>query len=823
MAQIISLSICAMRAKTLGHIFVVALPLLHYKPLVPARFPNPFVTYPRTALAVSALLLAPFVFGIAHFRVGAEADTLLQGDQRNLSSYEKVKKILADKEVVVISMECPGVFSPEGIDAIRQVSDALLQQGGIEDVKSLTHSSRPVRRGFSFEMIPLVPNEHPSPAELAALKDFCLNHPLIRNVIAAPDGRHTLITVTCRRDLKSPSAQETFRGDLERTLAPFRKQGLKFQMLALPLIENEIRTTLRRDISRFLPVAILLLIVILWLTFRSWPVLLVVLLNQVVVIAVLPGVIQAAGFAVSVFSVMLFPLLTGVHLNLLAHVYTSFQRALQQESSPLVAIRTMLRDVFRSSLFASITSAIGMFSLTLSDIRQIREFGLLGMLGMILIFAVTFGPGLSLLLLATTRWNFSTRPRGEPPRASPWSDWIFQTVRRRHGWIICGGVAAILVAAFGIGMTRTDIRAVEFLNRKSPTRQAVEELDRVYGGINVLQLEIDSGANGGLNDPNFLRYVESVEHFAAARPAVSGAYSYAQLMAMMNQIWEGDAPNSYRLPGSSLTLGMFALALKAQNFPFLTALADSQFRTAYVVIRTADMPSNQYLRVIDEIVNEARRIKPSGATVSAARGIHSIIEADRRIIRSQLNTAGFTTVVIGLVLTFLWRSPLLAFCSLLTNAIPAALVVALTGYAGVPLNSITIMVAAVCLGIAVDDSIHFITHWAHERRKGRSSADAIAETLRVKGRPITWTSVILIGIFSVFALFSFPPVVQFGMLSAFAFAVALISVLFFLPALLLGRTRAIGSRVLPGKTESVRQEDGGIDHGGTSSVRSRAQ
>ncbi len=772
---------------------------------MPSRWFNPFLTYPRTALVVSGILLAPLIFGITHFRVGAETETLLQGDQRNLSSYEKVKKILADKEVVVISMQCPSVFSPEGIEAIRRVSDALLHQNGVEDVKSLTHSSRPVRRGFSFEMIPLVPNEHPSPAELAALKDFCLNHPLIRNVIAAPDGRHTLITITCRLELKSSAAQETFRGELESTLAPFRKQGLKFQMLALPLIENEIRSTLRHDIVRFLPVAILLLIVILWLTFRSWPVLLVVLLNQLVVIAVLPGLIQAAGFSISVFSVMLFPLLTGVHLNLLAHVYTSFQRALQQEPSPLAAIQTMLRDVFRSSLFASITSAIGMFSLTLSDIRQMREFGLLGMLGMILIFAVTFGPGLSLLLLSAARWNLSARTSPELSRSSPWSDRIFRTVRRRRGWIITGGVAAILVAAFGIGMTRTDIRAVEFLNRKSPTRQAVEELDHVYGGINVLQLELDSGANGGINDPNFLRYVEAVEHFAAARPAVSGAYSYAQLMAMMNQIWEGDAPNSYRVPGSSLTLAMFALALKAQNFPFLTALADPQFRTAYVVIRTADMPSNQYLRVIDEILDEARRTKPPGATVSAARGIHSIIEADRRIIRSQVNSAGFTTVVIGLVLTFLWRSPVLAFCSLLTNAIPAALVVALTGYAGVPLNSITIMVAAVCLGIAVDDSIHFITHWTHERRLGRSSSDAIAETLRVKGRPITWTSVILIGIFSVFALFSFPPVVQFGMLSAFAFAAALISVLFFLPALLLGRTRALGSPMPPAEPESLRQ------------------
>ena len=746
-----------------------------------SRLPNPFLSFPRLALLVSFLVLAPFLLRIAHFRVGSESQTLLEGDQRNFSSYEKVRKILHDTEVIVISMKCEDVFSRSGIASIRAVSNALLQQPGVEDVKSLTHSSRPVRRGFSFAMLPLVASDTPTEEELVALRKFCLEHPLIRNVIAAPDGTHTLVTVTYRRDLKTPEQQHALRLELEHILAPFRAQGLQFQMLALPLIEEEIRSALRRDISHFLPVAIGLLIVILWLTFRSWKILLLVLVNQLVVIATLPGLINTAGFEISVFSVMLFPLLTGVHLNLLAHVYSSFQRA--QLATPSGAIQRMLNDIFKSSAFAGITSAIGMVSLTLSDIRQIREFGILGMLGIALIFFVTFGPGLALLQLVGHR--LSSAVQGSDASANRgWSDWIAGFVARRRRWIVGAAALTVGVASLGIGMTRTDIRAVEFLNRHSPTRQAVEELNRVYGGINVVQLEIDSGADNGVNHPAFLKYVEEVQRYAGNHRNVSGAYSYAQLMAMMNQIWEGEAPGSYHIPANPLTMGLFVLALKAQNFPFLTALADSNFRTAYVVVRTRDMPSRQYLQIIQDILDYANKTRPPQVTVSAARGIHSILEADQRIIRSQLNTAGFTTVVIWLVLSLLWRSPLLALCSVVTNAIPAALVVAVTGYANVPLNSITIMVAAICLGIAVDDSIHFITHWLEERRRGTSTGEAIRNTLRAKGRPITWTSLILIGIFGVFWFFSFPPVVHFGLLSALAFATALVSVLFVLPSFL---------------------------------------
>jgi len=357
-----------------------------------------------------------------------------------------------------------------------------------------------------------------------------------------------------------------------------------------------------------------------------------------------------------------------------------------------------------------------------------------------------------------------------------------------------------LLSGFGLARLRTDIRAVEFLNRSSVTRQAVEELDKVYGGINVVQIEIDSGATNGIHRADFLRYVEGLQRFAERQPGVSAAYSYAQLLAMINQIWEGGRPEALRLPENPLLINLFVAALQAQNYPFLTALCDSSFRTAYLVVRTPDMPSDRYLSIIHDILRHAEQTRPAKVKVSAAAGIHSILEADRRILRSQRNTAGGSTLVIGLVLTLLWRSPWLALLSLATNAIPVALVLAFAGFAGVPLNSITIMVAAVCLGIVVDDSIHFITHWRDQRRQGLSAGDAVAAAFRVKGRPMVFTSWILIAIFSIFWFSSFPPVVQFGGLAAVAFAGALATVLFFLPSVLCVariRQRRSGGPIMP--------------------------
>ncbi|MBI4663001.1 MAG: MMPL family transporter [Verrucomicrobia bacterium] len=793
---------------------------------------------------VAVVLCLPFFLRLPQFKLSSEASTLLEGDQRNLASYEKVRQILAEVEVLVISLECADVFSLQGIDSVRRVSDAFQKLPGVEDVKSLTHSVKPVRRGLGFEMVPLVPSGLSAEHELEQFKKFCLEHPLIRDVMVSADGRHTLITVTCRRPLDTPEAQRQLRAEVDETLAPFQREGLRFQLLTVPLIEHEIRSALWQDVQRFLPASAILLALILWWTFRSWRILLLVAASQLFVLFALPGAMQMTGFSLSVFTVMLFPLLSGIHLAQLAHVYSAFQVAQLSGQTTEEALRTMLATVFKSCLFSLVTTAVGLLSLATSEVRQIREFGFLGTFGVCLIFFFTFGPGLALM-----KWAFERRPLraqsgGIPglPAAQPsqatqnllenlssggsrgnqahfqkseirnqkseigqrlltpaatilqtgspnlpnrgWTDWIARFVERHGKATIIAVAATILVTCWGISKVRTDIRAVEFLNRQSQTRQAVEELDRIYGGINVVQIEIDSGSENGINQLDFLRYVEQLQRYAETYPGVSAAYSYAQLLSMINQIWEEGRADALKLPQNPLLINLFVLALKSQNYPFLTALCDKTYRTAYLVVRTRDMPSDRYLSIVHAIERHAEATKPAGISISAAAGIHSILEADRRILRSQMNSAGSSSAVIGVVLSLLWRSPVLASLSLITNAIPVAFVLAIAGFTGVPLNCITIMVAAICLGIAVDDSIHFITHWRDARRSGLSPVEAVASAFWVKGRPIIFTSWILIAVFSIFWFSSFPPVVEFGLLSAVAFAGALATVLFFLPAVL---------------------------------------
>jgi uncharacterized protein len=746
-----------------------------------ARY-HPCLRYPRIALGIALLLMLPLALDWFGFEVSSEARALLEGDQRNLSSYETVMEILREEVIVVISLECDDVFSSAGMDAVRRVSEAFEQQPGLVDVKSFTHSVRPVRRGLAFEMVPLI-SEDPDLDELEQLRRFSLENPLVRNVMVSPDSRHTILLNTYQRDLRTPDQQTTFQQEFDSILEPFRAEGLGFSVLGFPLVEEEVRATLRGDIKRFLPAALLVLLVILWITFRSMRIVMVVVINQALAVALLPGMIALLGHELNAFTVMLFPLLTAIHLTLLVHLCNAWQIARREQADPHTALLVALTEVFKPSTFAALTTAIGLGSLTLSEVPQVRAFGLLGAAGIALVYVLTFGPGLALIKLGLGNQPPSTFPA----RLGRWTrhmdgahlhDWI----QVRRGWILTVALLLGIGSVAGLPLLRTDVRAVEFLSPSSPTRRAVELIDEQYGGINVVQLEIDSGRANGINALPFLRYLESVERFAQAQPGVSGVYSYAQLLAMMNQVWEQEAPGSLRLPSNPLLLRTFALALRAAPLPFLAALSNPDSRVAYLIVRTQDMPADAYLALLEQIRDYADQQRPTGVEVSAARGIHSILEADRRILRSQFRSAGTTLALMGLMLAWLWRSPRLALISLGSNLLPVLCVLAMAGLAQISLNSITIMVAAVGLGIAVDDSVHFLTHWREERRRGLDAATALRRTLAIKARPITCSSLILIGVFLIFWLSSFPPVVHFGLMAAGIFVLALSSVLLLLPA-----------------------------------------
>jgi len=750
---------------------------------------NPFVRFPGWLFAVFLLGSIPLIWQTTQISIDTNPLTLLESDQRHQETFDRIQSFLNDDTVVVISVESDRLFTQAGLDHVRAISNALGQQPGLVDVKSLTHSSKPVRKGLAFAMEPFVPAGPLSDERIKAIRQFSITHPLVRNIMVSPDGKITLITATYKRDFSTSELRKAFRAETKKILKPFNSSEYKIRMISLPFIAEEISESFLRDLWLVLPVAAFVILLIIGLTLRSFPCLVLLLLSEVALMAMLPGVLGLAGFTLTPYNLLLLPLLGAVNLTLLTHQLTALRKT--DAALPLGdRFAAMLREVFRPSLFATITTAVGLLSLAVSDVSHVRDFGVAGAIGVAVIFAWNFGPGLSFLRLGCRAWPSAIRLVSNnlnKHNTSTFSDWLGQAPLGQRWQTVTVAVLLFLPALFAATHLNIDIRAVRFLAPDSPTREMAEMMDARMGGINIVQLDFDSGKAGGINRLEFLRKMQAVQDFAEDTGRFSSTYSYASLMAILNGIWEGGDSGELTLPSNALTLNLFVFALKATNYPFLQALSDESHRTAHLVLRTIDLPSEEFVRLLESVEQFANETMPEDVTVSAEAGLHTILKADREIVQSQLSSLAITLVMMLAAMMLLWHSVKLAATALSISLVPLAVLAILAAFNEVPLNSITVMVAALVLGIGIDDAVHLVTHWVQLRKKGVEPIAAMGKSLDAKGPPILCTSLILIGFSVALVWVSFPPVQDFGWLSAAAYGAALVAVLWWLPLLLAPR------------------------------------
>lgn len=750
---------------------------------------NPFVRFPGWLFAVFLLGFIPLIWQSTQVSIDTDPLTLLESDQRHRETFDRIQSFLNNDTVVVVSVESDQIFSQAGFDYIRAISNALGQQPGFVDVKSLTHSYKPVRRGISLAMEPFVPAGTLSEEQIAGIRQFSVTHPLVRNIMVSPDGKITLITATYKRDLSTQALRQAFRDKTIQLLAPYNSSDYRTRTISLPFIAEEISESFYRDLKLVLPGTALLILLVIGLTLRSFPCLVLLLISELALVAMLPGVLGLAGFSLSPYNLLLLPLLGAINLTMLTHQLTALRKtdaALSMDER----FAAMLHVVFRPSLFAAITTAIGMGSLSVSGVSQVRDFGVSGIIGIAIIFAWNFGPGLSFLRLGCRAWPSSIGLDSKELRSS--NDRLLfrrlgQAAMARRWPAMVVITTLLLPALYAAAHLNLDIRAIRFLSPDSPTRQMAELMDAKMGGINIVQLDFDTGKPNGINQLGFLRGMQAVQDFAEETGDFSSTYSYASLIAMMNGIWEGDESGALSLPTNPLTLNLFVLALKATNYPFLQALCDESQQTAHLVLRTVDLPSGEFVRLLESVDQFAKKNAPEGVAVSAETGLHTILQADREIVDAQLSSLAITLISMLVVMAMLWRSARLAALALGVSLVPLAVLAMLAAGFAVPLNSVTAMIAALVLGISIDDAVHLVTHWLQLRKQGVEPAAALAESLDAKGPAILCTSLILIGFSMALVWMSFPPVQHFGWLSAAAYGAALMAVLWALPAFLATR------------------------------------
>jgi len=350
---------------------------------------------------------------------------------------------------------------------------------------------------------------------------------------------------------------------------------------------------------------------------------------------------------------------------------------------------------------------------------------------------------------------------------------------RRRAWLFGGALVLFLLCGIGIARVRISTGLVDSLREDLPVRVTFEEVSRRFRGLNAFFVVLEADESGAFLRPENLAALRELQDWLEQQPEIGDTASLADEVRILNQAFEGNAPEALAIPARTSRVEQL---LRFGGDDATRGFVDPGYRTANVVVRTGVSgtgPIGELLARIDRRLQELPQHLRARVTGDAVLLRHTV----DHIAIGELRSIGTAMITIYLVLSLLLTSFRVGLFALLPNVLPIAIYFGVLGLFDIPLNLWTSLIAAITLGIAVDDTVHYFARFAYEARRLGSELEATATTLRAVIRPVTFTTVGLCLGFLVLAFSDVRYQVQFGLLSAFTMAVAWVLELTLSPAI----------------------------------------
>jgi hypothetical protein len=551
-----------------------------------------------------------------------------------------------------------------------------------------------------------------------------------------------------------------------------------------PVIQEEYTDKGLLEAWRFFVMSAGILCLFLYAAFRSSLGLYVPQLTVITSVIVLLGFMSLCGQEINLINNVIPSLLLVYGIADSIHLIHRYYEELGQGLSKREALIVVVRRMGIACFMTSFTTAVGFFSLTTATIGIIKGFGFFAGIGIFMAYLAT-------IVLLPILLSFHPTPRqglGRTIDRGVMARALTQVARVNERFpktlVFLGGLLFVVSALL---CTRVHMESfiLEELAEDNPIVQANEILDREMAGIFPYQVQIAPGSEGGAWEPDFLKRVDRLQSYIASQPWIRKTFSVVTLLKEMHQAMNGGDPAFHRVPETRELVAQYLLLYSMSGDPEdLDALITPDGSYLRLACQGMDMGTRAFfaLKTLTEQKAEKLFEPPAsyhvtGRSLLANRALNNIV---RDMLVSFLSAFG----IIFLAVTLLYRSVKAGLITMIPNVIPLVVTLGFMGLFGITLRVSTVVAFAICLGMAVDDTIHYLTRFREELHRTGDYVASMYKTLESAGRAIVLTTSMLIAGFLVFLSSDFKATHDFGLLSSVALTSSLIGSLVFLPAAL---------------------------------------
>ena len=749
------------------------------------RYIDAILRYRWIVVVAATLLMAAMTAGVRFITVTNDYRVLFSEDNPQLLAFDALENTYSTSNAALIAItpEQGSVFSREALGAVEALTDAAWRAPYSSRVNSLTNYTHSEASGDDLIVAPLVEDAQAlSDAQLARIEKTALAAVEIAGRLVSRDGRTAGVAINFVLPENPDQAVVEITDYLVLRLSEARAQhpGIAYHLTGDVVMNRAFSDATQDDMRTLTPIVFVIIIVATIALLRS-------VLGTIAIVAVIVFVVNTtvgfAGWSRVVFSptnagipiiVMVIAMADAIHI--VTSVLLGMRRGLARNEAIAESFRINVYPIF----ITSVTTAIGFLSLNASDSPPFHILGNYVAFGVLcaLVYSVTLLPALLSLL-----------PLRVPARRTQDKDLLgrfAEIVIARRKFLLAVLIPAVACLSMGISRIELSDNMAQYFDDRYEFRRDTDYIIQNLTGLDKLEYSMNSGREGGITQPEYLRKIDAFAGWYREQPEVTHVQVFSDIMKRLNKNMHGDDPAYYRLPEEPDLAAQYLL-LYELSLPFGSDLND-RIDVAKSSTRMVVTTRNAWSRDLRELDGRAQAWLRANAPEFAqeASGL-SIVFAhlSLRNINSMLRGTILAMALISFILIWIFKSVRIGLLSLLPNFIPAIMSFGLWGYIVGNVGIASSVVIAVVFGIVVDDTIHFLSKYLKARRKKLDAPEAVRYAFRTVGHALWTTTTVLSAGFLVFATSGFQVSWALGLLVTITIIFALVADFLLLPALLI--------------------------------------
>ena len=783
-------------------------------------YQNTILKKPKSIFVFLLIVLIGFGYHAKNFRLDASSETLLIEGDPDLKYLQEVSERYGSKEFLILT------YTP---------NEAMASDTSINNLLSLKYKIQSfdwVHSVITLLDIPLLNNSDAPLQErlenFKTLKDEdvdksrgfneIISSPVFRNFVISEDGKTSGIIVYLKKNERFEDIANKSKEEIENYKDIIKKKNHqnilqirdviksyddigKIHLGGIPMIADDMMTFIKSDIVVFGIGVFLFIIATLWFVFRKLIWIIVPISSCFFSVIIMMGILGLLGWKVTVISSNFIALMLILTMAMNIHMSTRFLQLKEaypdKETLDLISLTT--KKMFWPILYTVLTTIIAFLSLIFSEIKPIIDFGWMMTLGLITSFVITFTL-LPTLINFVSKENISFKNSKDSFTTS-----FFAKISQNNQKMIFSLTGIIIVLSL-IGISRLEVENsfINYFSKKTEIYKGMKLIDEKLGGTTPLEVilkfpkkeelksdeddEFEDWGNEDQNDnekywftKDKIDKISSVHNYLDDLPQVGKVLSFSSIIDVATLL------NNHK-PLGTLEMGVLyskiPKSIKTEIIDPYISIEDNEARISLRIIDSQEnLRRNDLIKKIkydleNKIGLEKSEFKLAGVLILFNNLLQSLF-------KSQILTLGLVMVGIFAMFLILFKNIRLSLIGIVPNFIAAFFILGIIGLIGIPLDMMTITIAAITIGIAVDNSIHYIYRFKEEFANSNDYNKTLSLCHSTVGMAILNTSITIVFGFSILVLSKFIPTIYFGIFTGIAMLLAMISVLTLLPALIL--------------------------------------